>query len=139
MSRFVLDASVVLTWCFPDENAAMAQHVAGLFKQGDTAAAPAFWPHEVLNALLAGEKRKRISRALVQSFLDDLAKLPIVLEQFPGGVVFSRLQRLSREHGLTAYDAAYLDLALDSGLPLATLDEDLALACKKARVRLLQA
>jgi len=116
----------------------MAQHVAGMFKQGGTAVAPSFWPHEVLNALLVGEKRKRISKELVRSFLDDLAKLPIVLEQFPAGVVFGRLQRLSREHGLTAYDAAYLDLALDSGLPLATLDEDLARACKKARVRLLQ-
>jgi predicted nucleic acid-binding protein len=138
VSRFVLDASVVLTWCFPDENDAMAQHVAGLFKQGDTAVAPSFWPHEVLNALLVGEKRKRISKELVRSFLDDLATLPIVLEQFPAGIVFGRLQRLSREHGLAAYDAAYLDLALDSGLPLATLDEDLARACQKARVRLVQ-
>lgn len=139
MSRFVLDASVVLTWCFPDENAAMAQHVAGMFKRGGTAVAPAFWPHEVLNALLAGEKRKRISKELVRSFLDDLATLPIVLEQFPSRVVFDRIQRLSREYGLTAYDAAYLDLALDSVLPLATLDEDLVRACKKARVRLVQA
>ena len=139
MSRFVLDASVVLTWCFPDENAALAQHVAAMFKQGHTAVAPSFWPHEVLNALLAGEKRKRISKELVRSFLDDLATLPIVLERFPAGVVFSRIQRLSREHGLTAYDAAYLDLALDSGLPLATLDEDLARASKKARVRLVHA
>ena len=116
----------------------MARHVAGLFRQGDTAVAPTFWPHEVLNALLVGEKRKRISRELVRSFLDDLAKLPIVLEQFSAEIVFGRLQRLSREHGLTAYDAAYLDLALDSGLPLATLDEDLVRACKKARVRLVQ-
>lgn len=138
MSRFVLDASIVLTWCFPDENAAMAHHVAGMFKRGDTAVAPSFWPHEVLNALLVGEKRKRISKELVRSFLDDLATLPIVLEQFPTAVVFDRIQRLSREHGLTAYDAAYLDLALDSGLPLATLDEDLVRACKKARVRLVQ-
>ncbi len=138
MSRFVLDASVVLTWCFPDENATMAQHVAGLFKQGDTAVAPSFWPHEVLNALLVAEKRKRISKELVRSFLDDLATLPIVLEQFPAGVVFGRLQRLSREHRLTAYDAAYLDLALDSGLALATLDEDLARACQNAGVRLVQ-
>ncbi len=136
MSRFVLDASVVLTWCFPDENAALAQHVAGMFKRGDIAVAPSFWPHEVLNALLVGEKRKRISRELVRSFLDDLEVLPIVLEQFPAAVVFDRIQRLSREHGLTAYDAAYLDLALNSGLPLATLDEDLATASKKARVRL---
>ncbi len=138
MSRFVLDASIVLTWCFPDENAAIAQHVATMFKQGGTAVAPSFWPHEVLNALLVGEKRKRISEKLVRSFLDDLATLPIALEQFPAEVVFERIQRLSREHGLTAYDAAYLDLALDSGLPLATLDEDLMRAGKKARVRLVQ-
>jgi len=120
VSRFILDASVVLTWCFPDENAAAAQHVAAMFKQGDTAVAPSFWPHEVLNALLVGEKRKRISKEVMQLFLDDLATLPIALEQFPAGVVFDRIQRLSREHGLTAYDAAHLDLALDSGLPLAT-------------------
>lgn len=136
MSRFVLDASVVLTWCFPDENAALAQHVAGMFKRGDTAVAPSFWPHEILNALLVGEKRKRISKELVRSFLEDLATLPIMLEPLPAEIVFGRIQRLSREHGLTAYDAAYLDLALDKGLPLASLDEDLARASKKARVRL---
>jgi predicted nucleic acid-binding protein len=139
VSRFVLDASVVLTWCFPDENAALAQHVAGMFKRGDTAVAPSFWPHEILNALLVGQKRKRISKELVRSFLEDLATLPIMLEPLPAEIVFSRIQRLSREHGLTAYDAAYLDLALDKGLPLASLDEDLARASKKARVRLVQA
>jgi len=138
VSRFVLDASVVLTWCFPDENAPMAEHVADMFKHGDTAIVPSFWPHEVLNALLVGEKRKRISRELVRSFLDDLARLPIVLEQFPAAIVFDRVQHFSRLHGLTAYDAAYLDLAADSGFPLATLDEDLMRACKKARIRLVQ-
>ncbi|MGO9404205.1 MAG: type II toxin-antitoxin system VapC family toxin [Terriglobales bacterium] len=139
MSRFVLDASVVLAWCFPDENVALAQHVAGLFRRGGSAVVPSFWPHEVLNALLAGEKRKRISKELVRSFLDDLATLPIVLEQFPAKVVFDRIQQLGREHGLTAYDAAYLDLAIDTGLPLATLDEELVRACRKARARLVQA
>lgn len=138
MSRFVIDASVVLTWCFPDENAAMAEHVADLFKRGGTAIAPSFWPHEVLNALLAGERRKRISRELVRSFLDDLATLPIILEQFPVRIVFDRIDRLSREHALTAYDAAYLDLALESHSPLATLDEDLVWACKKAKVQLIE-
>jgi predicted nucleic acid-binding protein len=138
VSQFVVDASVVLTWCFPDENTAVAQRVASMFQRGGTAVAPAFWPHEVLNALLVGEKRKRISKELVRSFLDDLAALPIALEQFPAGVVFDRIQLLSREHGLTAYDAAYLDLALESGIPIATLDEDLVRACKKARARLVQ-
>jgi predicted nucleic acid-binding protein len=135
VSRFVLDASIVLAWCFPDEDAAVAQRVAEMFKRGDTAIAPSFWPHEVLNALLMGEKRKRISKELVRSFLDDLATLPVVLERFSAGIIFDRVQQLSREHGLTAYDAAYLDLALNNRLPLATLDEDLRRACKKARVR----
>ncbi|HEU0048823.1 MAG TPA: type II toxin-antitoxin system VapC family toxin [Nitrososphaera sp.] len=138
MSQFVLDASIVLTWCFPDENAALADHVARRFVHGNTALVPSFWPHEVLNALLMGEKRKRISKEKIEEFLADLTILPIVLQQSPVITVFSRIQSLSHRHGLTAYDAAYLDLALDKGLPLATLDEDLMTACKDARVKLMK-
>ena len=137
MSHFVLDASVVLAWCFPDENSSTALEIADRFKRGDTAIAPAFWPHEVLNALLAGEKRKRISRELTQRFLRDLTTLPVVLQRTPTRVVFDRIQLLSRAEGLTAYDAAYLDLALDTGSPLATLDDGLAKACNRAGVELM--
>ncbi len=138
MSRFVLDASVVLTWCFPDENSALAQHVAHRFKEGDTALAPSFWPHEVLNALLAGERRQRISGEMIQSFLTDLALLPVALETCPAGVVFDRIHSLSRSHGLTPYDASYLDLALENGLALATVDEALVRACQSASVALVR-
>ena len=137
MSRFVVDASVVLAWCFPDEDSPLAQRVAQMFKHGDMAIAPAFWPHEVLNALLAGEKRKRISRELIRAFLNDMAALPIGLQELPAAAVFDRIQSLSREYGLTPYDAAYLDLAQSNRLPLATLDQDLIRACRKARVELL--
>ena len=136
MSRFVVDASVVLAWCFPDENSTLALSVARMFQHGDSAIAPSFWPHEVLNALLVGEKRKRISSDLMHTFLADLSALPIVLETFPAEDVFDRIRSLSREHGLTAYDAAYLDLAKVRSLPLATLDEDLIRACKKSGVEL---
>lgn len=131
MSRFVIDASIILAWCFPDEHSAVAQHVAEKFKRGDTALATSFWPHEVLNALLVGEKRKRISRSLVRSFLDDLATLPVALEQVPTGEIFERIESLSHKHDLTPYDAAYLDLAIENALPLATLDEHLIRACSK--------
>ena len=137
MSRFVVDASVVLTWCFPDEHAALGHRVALMFKAGDSAIAPSFWPHEVLNALLVGEKRKRISADLVRTFLADLAALPIVLEGFPADLIFGRIRALSRRHGLTPYDAAYLDLAQVSSVPLATLGEDLIRACRKSGVGLL--
>lgn len=101
MSRFVLDASVVLAWCFPDENPAMAQRVAAMFKDGNTAVATSFWPHEVLNALLAGERRRRISEPLIRAFLTDLRTLPVELEPLPAGIVFDRIQSLARSHGLT--------------------------------------
>jgi predicted nucleic acid-binding protein len=116
----------------------VVQHVAHRFKQGDAAVASSFWPHEVLNALLAGEKRKRISKEMIQSFLEDLRLLPVTLEQCPAGVVFDRIQSLSRKHALTAYDAAYLDLALENGLALATLDDALVRACQNAGVGLVR-
>jgi predicted nucleic acid-binding protein len=137
VSRFVVDASVALAWCFPDESSALALRVAQMFKRGDSAVAPSFWPHEVLNALLVGEKRKRISNALTRSFLADLAALPIVLESVTSDVVFDQIQNVCRGHGLTTYDAAYLNLAKTSGLPIATLDDDLIRACGKAGVELL--
>ncbi|MGB8471689.1 MAG: type II toxin-antitoxin system VapC family toxin [Candidatus Sulfotelmatobacter sp.] len=138
MSRFVVDASVVLTWCFPDENSALAERVAQMFKEGDSSIAPSFWPHELLNALLVGEKRKRISGDLIRAFLTDLATLPIVLQESQADAVFDGIQSLSREHGLTAYDAAYLDLAQTNGLPVATLDEDLMRACARTGVELIR-
>lgn len=136
MSRFVVDASVVLTWCFPDENAPYAQQVASMFSRGDSAIVPSFWANEVLNALLVGEKRKRISRALIDTFLVDLAKLPVEPKLTLTGEVFDSVQNLSRRHYLTAYDAAYLRLAETSRLPLATLDQDLIKACKQSNVAL---
>ncbi len=134
----MVDASVVLTWCFPDENSALARRVAQMFKQGDSAIAPSFWPHEVLNALLVGERRKRISTVLVRTFLSDVGALPITLQEVPAEAVFDRIQSLSRAHGLTTYDAAYLDLAQSNGLPLATLDVDLIRACSKTGVELIR-
>jgi len=60
-----------------------------------------------------------------------------VLQELQADAVFDRIQSLSREHGLTAYDAAYLDLAQTNGLPVASLDDDLVRACRKAGVKLI--
>jgi predicted nucleic acid-binding protein len=137
VSQFVVDASVVLTWCFPDENSAYAREVAERFKRGDSAMAPAFWPSEVLNALLVGERRNRITAKLVQNFLVELGGLPVVLVSLSAANVFSRIPELCRTHSLTAYDAAYLHLAIANSLPLASLDGDLIRACERTGVGLL--
>ena len=71
MSRFVLDASTVLTGCFPDEKAQRAQEISELIASGDTVVVPAFWRHEVLNALLLGEKRNRTTPEPTQAFITE--------------------------------------------------------------------
>jgi predicted nucleic acid-binding protein len=131
LSLFVLDASIVLTWCFPDENDSKAQYPLSLLRQtGGQAIAPSFWPVEVLNALLMGERHQRITSNLIEVFLDDLRMLPVRLD--PGTSDTRKMESLAREHKLTAYDAAYLELAQRLSLPLATLDRALLKAAPAA-------
>jgi predicted nucleic acid-binding protein len=110
VSRFVLDASVVLTWCFPDEESQKAAAISERIARGDRVSVPAFWRHEILNALLVGERRKRLTRELSQAFIDDLDRLPVDMDEHAtAAIVFGATQSLCRKHGLTAYDAAYLE------------------------------
>ena len=126
MSRFVLDASTVLTWCFPDEKVQKAQEISERIAGGDTVIVPAFWRHEILNALLVGERRKRLTPDLIQAFITDLNRLPVAVdERATPEIVFEITQGLCRRHGLTAYDAAYLEIAMRDRYPLATVDDDL--------------
>ena len=119
----VVDASVTLSWCFPDEQTPLSLRVLDRLNSGDAALVPAFWAVEVLNSLLVGEKRGRISSDQTQTFLRDLAALRTTLDNATAEQVFGPVQRLSREHGLTPYDALYVELALRMKCPLATLDQ----------------
>ena len=138
MNWLVLDASIVLTWCFPDETSQKAMEISERIAGGDRVAVPAFWRHEILNAPLVGERRKRITRDLSQAFLDDLNRLPIDVDAHAtSAIVFGVSQTLCRKHGLTAYDAAYLELAMRDGRPLATVDEDMRKAAIAENVSLI--
>lgn len=126
MSGLVLDASTVLTWCFPDEKAQKAQEISDLISTGETISVPAFWRHELLNALLVGERRKRITPELIQAFIEELNMLAVKVDaQTTAATVFSVTYSLCRKHRLTAYDAAYLELAIRENQALATVDDDL--------------
>jgi len=125
VTRFVLEASVVLTWCFPDEAARKAEEISERIASGDKPIVTSFWRHEVLNALLMGEKRKRLTNDLIQTFIQDLERLPVDIDQPPAAIVFHSTQVLCRKHGLTAYDAAYLELAMRDSYALATVDHAL--------------
>ena len=136
MSRFVLDASVVLTWCFPDEQSQKAEEISERIASGDRALVPAFWPHEVLNALLVGERRKRMTAELIGAFVQDLNRLPVDIDRATtAATVFGSTQTLCRQHRLTAYDAAYLELAIRESCALATVDDDLRKAAVAEHVQ----
>ena len=98
---------------FPDETSQKADEISERIASGDRIVVSAFWRYEVLNALLVGEKRKRITPALKQAFLDDLDRLPVDVDvPASSATVFTTTQSLCRKHGLTAYDAAYLEIAM---------------------------
>jgi predicted nucleic acid-binding protein len=137
MSRFVLEASNFMTWCFPDEESQKAHQAAERIAAGDRVIVPAFWRHEMLNALLVGEKRKRLTPELTQSFIGDLDRLPVDIDIPSSAVVFNTVQALCRKHGLTAYDAAYLEIAIRENNALATVDQDLRRASVAEGIELL--
>jgi predicted nucleic acid-binding protein len=125
VSDFVVDASVVLTWCFPDERSAEADRILDLMRApGNRSIVPAFFHQEVLNALLMGERRNRITETATREFMADILKLPFAPISPDVGLI-DAIEALSRKHGLTAYDATYLEIAARLRLPLASFDKDL--------------
>src|SRR5215211_4477574 len=122
--RFVLDCSVVLAWYFADESDPFADAVAASLV-GATAVVPSLFHPEIANILVVGERRKRSTKAQAAAFLASLAALPIVVDGQTGARAWSDTMALARAHGLSAYDAAYLELAVRESLPIATLDDRL--------------
>jgi predicted nucleic acid-binding protein len=132
---FVIDASITMSWCFADESAPYSRGV--LQSLLDTyAEVPALWLFEVANVLAVGERRQRITAALSDEFLKALSGLDIRIEPRTSPVASMDLLVLVRRYGLTAYDAAYLELAKRKGLPLATLDKELITAASHESVAL---
>lgn len=133
-NSFVLDGSVTMVWGFEDETDAYA--VAVLERMPDLRAhVPSHWPLEVANALIVGERR-RIKPADAARFLAILEGFPIAVDDETAARAWSDTMHLSRAHNLSSYDAAYLELAIRLGLPLAALDGKLKAAAAAVGVPL---
>jgi predicted nucleic acid-binding protein len=135
---FVLDASVTVAWALTDEDNAYVRQVLRSLDP-TKAFVPAIWPLEVSNALLAAERRGRLSQMDIEQFLSFLWQLPIKVEvlqteQLPAEN--SAILALARMYQLSVYDAAYLHLAMYHGCPLATTDAALRQAADRAGVPL---
>ena len=133
--RFVLDTSLTLAWYFADEADPYADAVAQKLASTE-AVVPSLWPLEVANALVMGERRKRSTEAQASAFLARLGRLPIVVDEETDARAWGDTLSLARAQNLSAYDAAYLELAMRRGLPLASLDEKLKAAATAVGVGL---
>ena len=131
----VIDASVALCWCFPDERSTYADKILGELGEKQ-AIVPSLWAIELANSLLVGERRKRLTAADIANFLDILKDLPVDTDDESAPRALSDTWSLARRLGLSAYDGCYLELAMREGLPLATLDVQMKKAAKAAGVKI---
>ncbi|MGO8813205.1 MAG: type II toxin-antitoxin system VapC family toxin [Terriglobia bacterium] len=139
MDAFVVDASVDVSWCFPGdptEDTPYSRRILSTLAVHD-ALVPEIWPFEIANILFVSfKRRRRITEEQIKEYLDRLMALPIRVE--PSDLWANvRLESRARAWNLTAYDAAYLDLALRRHLPLATADDDLKKAAVAAGIEVL--
>lgn len=130
----VLDSSAALSWVLADErNDAIPALDALEFAR---AAVPQHWILEVTNALRLAVRRQRLKPDEPAAVLARLHSLPLHVDVETVERGWSNTLTLAERYELTTYDAAYLELALRLGLPLATRDQDLARAARAAKVAL---
>jgi predicted nucleic acid-binding protein len=133
LSLVVVDASTALAWCFPDETSARAEAVLqGL--EGETVVVPAVWSLEIANAVLVGERHKRLRQPEILRFLTLLENLSIVEDSQTAAERVRNVLPMARDFGLSAYDAAYLEVAVRRGAALATSDTKLERAARTAGI-----
>ena len=135
-AAFVLDCSMTMAWCFPDEATSHSSMVLDRL-ENESALVPPHWFLEVTNVLAVAERRKRHTAEKSGEFLTRLEALEIEFDEDAPRRAFSHLLPLCRSHKLTSYDAAYLELAHCRRLPLATLDHDLRSAARKLGIEVL--
>ncbi len=137
MSEFVLDCSAALAWVFGDEATAESERLLDDLTNGARAWVPSLWHLELANVMLGAVRRKRIDQAGVEGFLTQLGAYDIRVDGETVPRAWTKTLDLAQQHGLSAYDAAYLELALRRGLPLASTDSALVAAARAAGVGLL--
>lgn len=138
--KLVIDASVALTWLLrdPDPTSADTALAFAVLDRLRDPSVEAFMPAigflEIANVVIRAESRAVVEPARIEAFLTMLRALPLRLDHDTGGLALGPVLDLARRHALSSYDAAYLELAVRRGLPLASLDARLARAAQSLGV-----
>jgi predicted nucleic acid-binding protein len=134
----VIDASMAIAWLFDDERTAAAHAIMRrVVAQG--ALVPILWRLEVANVLRNAVRRGRCDEAYVDISLARLGRLAIRSDEDTDRHAWNATLTLSREEGLTLYDAAYLELAIRKNVPLASCDQPLLAASGRRGIEALSA
>lgn len=132
---WVLDSSLALAWVLPDVTSSRADRFLARLRRDTALWVPALWWYEVTNALLVAGRRRRLEEPDRHRALESLGQLPLRTDLEVGPELSESLDTIAHAHGLSAYDAAYVELARRQGVGLATLDESLAAAARRCRLR----
>ncbi len=139
MSDFVLDASVTLAWLIDNNIDPYALRVRRLLLTGRKALVPSLWQHETVNGFVMAERRAILTATDTEQILQNFeGLLGSAIQIIHDPISIGRVIATARALGLTAYDAAYLQLAKQEQVPIATLDRSLAQAAERAGVPLVQ-
>lgn len=131
---FVLDASIAFAWVYPVQSTAASETLLGLVESGAMGVVPPLWFLEVSNGLLVAQRRKLVTPAERQRAMEALSALALAVDEHDPRGAFGRTTALAEQHGLSVYDAAYLEVALRRGLPLASRDRALLAAAQQCGV-----
>jgi predicted nucleic acid-binding protein len=132
LKKFVLDCSATLPWIFASEATKATDALLDELANGAKGWVPALWHLELGNVLLGAKRRQRIDQAGIAKFLSTLFAFDIEVDEETITAAWPKTLSLAESHALSVYDAAYLELALRRGLPLATLDQALRRAMHQA-------
>lgn len=135
--QFVIDASIGLAWVHPSQTTAGSHALLTEVETGAKVSVPGIWFAETANALLVLERRKKLTRAERIEALARLGALDVSADDEGHRLMFGRVSELATEHGLSVYDAAYLELAARQHIPLASNDAPLKAAATRCSVKLI--
>ncbi|MGH2396769.1 MAG: type II toxin-antitoxin system VapC family toxin [bacterium] len=134
----VLDSSVALAWALPDETSRRADRLLAEASGKSVFWVPALWWYEVANALTMAKRRGRLAEADRARTIGLYGMLPIQADSTLDVNAIWRFHTLAEDYALSAYDAAYLELALRRGLRIVTFDKRLISAARKTGVRVVR-
>ena len=136
MTRYIIDASATGPLIIPDEADNLIATLPAILTD-DTVLAPNHWPLEVANLAMMAVRRKRMTTELMQQNIAELSTFKIVIDGQTAEHSWGRTLDLAMRHGLTAYNAAYLELGLRLDAVLITQDRKLAAAARAEQIEVL--